>query len=214
MENPSAACREACEIAGPIPGWLEPEVAEYLYRVGAAAEGDVLEVGTYFGKSTFLIARGMRDAGRAGKLVTVDVHWRGINEATGKPFILAEDSQLSLCRTLKLQGLEDRVIQVIGWSRPSVLRLDFRDIRTVFIDGGHDYESCSGDFLAVREKAPPDRPVRLMFHDYGRDFPGVQRTIDELVKRDERYRHVAQVATLFVCDLVPASGAGPQRTEL
>src|SRR5688572_21799443 len=120
MENPSAACREACEIAGPIPGWLEPEVADYLYRVGATAEGDVLEVGTYFGKSTFLIARGMHDAGKAGKLVTVDIHWRGINQETGKPFILAEDSQLSLCRTLKLHGLEDRVIQMIGWSRQCV----------------------------------------------------------------------------------------------
>ena len=212
MDNPSAACRAACEIAGPIPGWLEPEVAEYLYGVGAAAEGDVLEVGTYFGKSTFLIARGMHDAGRPGKLITVDVHWRGVNDQTGRPFILAEDSQLSLCRTLKEHALEDRVIQMIGWSRASVLRLEFRDVRTVFIDGGHDYESCSGDFLAVREKAPRDRTVRLMFHDYGPHFPGVQRTIDELVKPDERFKHVAQVATLFVCDLLPAD-ARRQRAE-
>ena len=206
MNTPSAACRAACEIAGPIPGWLEPEVAEYLYAVGTGARGDVLEVGTYFGKSTFLLARGMRDAGRPGTLVTVDIHWRGINEPTGRPFILAEDSQISLCRTLKLHGLEDHVIQMIGWSRPCVSRLDFRDIHAVFIDGGHDYESCSGDFLAVREKAPRNRPIRLMFHDYGPSFPGVQRTIDELVKTDERYRHVAQVASLFVCDLAAEGG--------
>ena len=204
LEQPSAACRAACDVAGPIPGWLEPEVAEYLYGVGAAAEGDVLEVGTYFGKSTFLIARGMRDAGRPGKLITVDVHWRGVDEATGKPLILAEDSQLSLCRTLKVHGLEDRVIQVIGWSRPAVARLDFRTIHTAFIDGGHDYESCAGDFFAVREKAPPDRRLRLMFHDYGPDFPGVQRTIDEHVRADPRFAPVVQVGSLFVCDLVPA----------
>lgn len=208
MPETSAACRAACEIAGPIPGWLEPEVAEYLYHVGAAAEGDVLEVGTYFGKSTCLIARGMSDAGRTGKLITCDVHWRGVDDATGRPLILAEDSQLALCRTLKTQCLEDRVIQMIGWSRASVSRLDFSTIHTAFIDGGHDYESCSGDFFAVREKASPDRTLRLMFHDYGPDFPGVRRTIDEHVRGDSRFRPVAQVRSLFVCDLV---GAAPRK---
>lgn len=201
--NTAARLQAAAEVAARIPGWLEPEVVQYLYRLGAESSGDVLEIGTYFGKSTYLIARGMNDAGRSGKVVTVDVHWRGVDPVTNRPLVLAEDSQLALCRTLKEQRLEDSVIQMIGWSHACVSRVDFRAIESVFIDGGHDYESCSGDFLAVRERIPPGRKVRLMFHDYGDSFPGVQRTIDELVRRDERFRYLGQIGSLFICELVP-----------
>src|SRR6266545_1439560 len=197
--NQSAA---ACAVAEHILGWLEPEVAEYLYNVGYNSQGNILEVGTYFGKSTYLIARGIRDSGKDHRLVTVDVHSRGLDPETGKHLILAEDSPAFLLRMLKIHGLQDHVIQMIGWSHKAVPMIDLDSFETAFIDGGHVYESCSTDFLSVRAKAR--KPLRVLFHDNGDEFPGVQRTINELVRTDSRVQHVGQIRSLYICDLLPS----------
>jgi hypothetical protein len=194
---------DACKVAEAIPGWLEPEVTAYLYDVGFNSRGNILEIGTYFGKSTYLIGRGIRDAGKPHHLVTVDIHSRGVDPQTQKPLVLAEDSPAFLLKSLKEHGLQHHVIQMIGWSDRCIPLLDLQSVETVFIDGGHDYESCSKDFLAVTARLPRQRRLRLMFHDYGSAFPGVQRTIDELVRRDGRFQPVGQVCSLFVCDLTP-----------
>jgi hypothetical protein len=195
----------ACKVADGIPGWLAPQEAAYLYNVGFQSEGNILELGTYFGKSTYLMARGIRDAGKSHQIITVDIHHRGIDPNTSKPLILAEDSPLGVCRSLKEHGLEDVVIQMIGWTHACVPLLNFAPIKTVFIDAGHDYESCSKDFLAVRRQLPPQQRLLLMFHDHSCHFPGVKRTIEELVRTDERCRYLDQIVSLFVCELLPVA---------
>jgi predicted O-methyltransferase YrrM len=200
--NQSAA---ACKVAETILGWLAPEEAEYLYHLGFNSRGNILEIGTYFGKSTYLIARGIRDAGKDHRVVTLDIHSRGVDPATGKTLILAEDSPASLLRMFKVEGLENHVIQIIGWSHQVIPMLDLDSFEAVFIDGGHEYEPCSKDFLSVRSRAR--RRLRLQFHDYGPYFPGVQRTIDELVRTDPCVRVIRQIQSLFICDLFPSEQA-------
>lgn len=203
----------ACKIAQDIPGWLEPEVARHLYEIGYNSTGDILEVGTYFGRSTYLIACGMRDAGKNHNLITVDIHSRGIDPESQKQFVLAEDSVTFLLKSLKRHGIQDHVIQMIGWSDRCLPLLDFTTIDTVFIDGGHDYESCSKDFLTVRKRIPSDKKVRMLFHDYGATFPGVEKTIDELVRTDPRYRAVGQICSLFMCELAPEAALAGLQTS-
>src|SRR6516162_3402673 len=108
------SCRASCEVANTIPGWLAPDEAAFLYDVGFRSEGDILELGTYFGKSTYLMAQGIRDAGKPHRVLTVDIHSRGLDPQTNKLLILAEDSPVGVLRTLKVHGLEDVVIQMIG----------------------------------------------------------------------------------------------------
>jgi hypothetical protein len=198
-------CAAACKVAEDIPGWLMPQEAAYLYHVGFHSQGNILELGTYYGKSTYLLAQGIRDAGKPHKVITVDVHYRGTDPHTAKPLILAEDSPLAVCRSLKTHGLEDLVIQMIGWTHVCVPLFDFRSIATVFIDAGHDYESCSKDFLAVRERLPAQQRLLLLFHDYSEHFPGVKQTIDELVRTDGRFHYLDLIHSLFVCEMAPVA---------
>jgi hypothetical protein len=208
-------CRAACEVANTIPGWLAPDEAAFLYDVGFCSKGDILELGTYFGKSTYLMAQGIRDAGKPHRVLTVDIHSRGLDPQTNKLLILAEDSPVGVLRTLKTHGLEDVVIQMIGWTHRCVPLVNFETIHAVFIDAGHDYESCSQDFLAVRRHLLPNRTVQLLMHDNGPTFPGVQRTINELVRTDRRFRHVIDIISLFVCELVAEGECQtPERSSL
>jgi hypothetical protein len=193
----------ACLVAEHINGWLAPEEAALLYDVGFHTEGDVLELGTYFGKSTYLMARGIKDAGKPHHVLTIDIHWRGLDPQTHKPLILAEDSPIAVCRTLKDHGLENVVIQMIGWTEHCVPFLSLDSVSTIFIDAGHDYESCRQDFLRIRRQMPRHKRLQLLMHDNSEKFPGVQRAIVELVLPDPRVRRPSTTVSLFRCEVIP-----------
>lgn len=185
-------------VADGIPGWLMPNEAEALYRLGYESSGDVVEVGSYFGKSTFLIARGMADAGRDHhRLVSIDVHYRGVDAATGRAQVFAEDAPTHLLRTMREQRLDHVVMHLVGWSHVAVTYVDFSTIDAVFIDGGHEYEDVRRDFLAVRGRVRAG--TRILFHDYNPEFPGVVRAVDEVVRTDPGFEYLGLTHSLFDC---------------
>ncbi|NJP99636.1 class I SAM-dependent methyltransferase [Streptomyces sp. PLAI1-29] len=132
---------------------VDEGLALYAAAVEAAASGlPLLEVGTYCGRSTVLLAAAARDASTVA--VTVD-HHRGSEEqqpgweyhdpalvdaATGRM-----DTLPAFRRTLHGAGLEEHVIAVVGRS-PQVARLWARPLGLVFIDGGHTDEHATADY--------------------------------------------------------------------
>jgi len=209
------AIDRAYAVAQAIPGWLMPEEAEYLYEVGRATDGqNIVEIGTYFGRSTYLIGQGILDAGSRALLITIDVHFRGIDPATQRPVILAEDSAIALLNTVKTYGLDRIVVPMLGWSELCVSALDFEGVGAVFIDGGHEFEDVTRDFRAVRARMTPGCTMKFMFHDYHPDFPGVVRAVDQCVRTDPGFRYIDLVHSLFVCSMTTEAGdperAGPR----
>ncbi len=167
----------AAEDAGPqAPGELPaPEVlaafeaakgfmprdeglALYAAAVRAAALGlPLLEVGTYCGRSTVLLAAAARAAGGATSVaITVD-HHRGSEEqqpgweyhdpqlVDPDPGVARMDTLPTFRRTLFKAGLEEHVIAVVGRS-PQVARLWRTPLGLVFIDGGHTDEHATADY--------------------------------------------------------------------
>ena len=191
MHDVTAALRASEQI----PGWLMPEEAQRLYNLGFTAEADVLEIGTYHGKSTYLIARGLRDGSRPSRLITVDIH------IGADGVILTPDPPAFLGQTLRTHQLDDLVVQVIGWSQIAVATLDFNTIGAVFIDGGHEFDCVRRDIESVRPRLARD--TLLLFHDYHPSFPGVQRAVDDLVRRDPGFSFVELVHSLFICRMRP-----------
>jgi predicted O-methyltransferase YrrM len=57
----------------PIEGWLWRADALKLYEMAYFAEGDILELGTYKGLSTCVMAQAILDSGRAARIVSVDI---------------------------------------------------------------------------------------------------------------------------------------------
>jgi MMP 1-O-methyltransferase len=114
----------------------------------------LLEVGTYCGRSTILLAAAARDAGTV--VVTVD-HHRGSEEqqpgweyhdtelVDQDPRVGRMDTLPTFRRTLYAAGLEDHVIAVVGRS-PQVAALWAGQVSLVFVDGGHTDEHASGDY--------------------------------------------------------------------
>ncbi|MEU5270575.1 class I SAM-dependent methyltransferase [Streptomyces hygroscopicus] len=133
---------------------LDEGLALYAAAAEAAAELGLplVEVGTYCGRSTILLADAARAAGTVA--VTVDHHrgseeqqpgWEYHDPEVVDPEIGRMDTLPTFRRTLHRAGLEDHVIAVVGRS-PQVAAVWGRPVGLVFIDGGHTDEHASADY--------------------------------------------------------------------
>ncbi|MEV8311301.1 class I SAM-dependent methyltransferase [Streptomyces flavidovirens] len=132
-------------------------VREGLALYAAAAEAGALglplvEVGTYCGRSTILLADAAREAGTLA--VTVDHHrgseeqqpgWEYHDPTVVDPEVGLMDTLPTFRRTLHKAGLEDHVIAIVGRS-PQVAAVWGGEVGLVFIDGGHTDEHANGDY--------------------------------------------------------------------
>ncbi|MFH8927638.1 class I SAM-dependent methyltransferase [Streptomyces pristinaespiralis] len=132
-------------------------VGEGLALYSAAAEAGalglpLLEVGTYCGRSTILLADAARDAGTV--VVTVDHHrgseeqqpgWDYHDPETVDPEVGLMDTLPTFRRTLHKAGLEEHVVAVVGRS-PQVAKVWGGKVGLVFIDGGHTDEHATNDY--------------------------------------------------------------------
>ncbi|MFF3270810.1 class I SAM-dependent methyltransferase [Streptomyces chrestomyceticus] len=136
-------------------GFMPTDEGLALYAAAgeAAALGmPLVEVGTYCGRSTILLADAARAAGVT--VVTVDHHrgseeqqpgWEYHDPAVVDPEVGLMDTLPTFRRTLHAAGLEDHVVALVGRS-PQVAALWNTPVGLVFIDGGHTDEHATADY--------------------------------------------------------------------
>ncbi|MGP4001233.1 class I SAM-dependent methyltransferase [Streptomyces sp. 8N706] len=167
--GPKPETRAAFEAAkGFMP--LDEGLALHAAATDAAALGlPLLEVGTYCGRSTILLADAAREAGTV--VVTVDHHrgseeqqpgWEYHDTSVVDPEVGRMDTLPTFRRTLHRAGLEDDVIAVVGRS-PRVAAVWGRPLGLVFIDGGHTDEHATADYEGWAPHVAPEG--LLVIHD-------------------------------------------------
>jgi predicted O-methyltransferase YrrM len=145
------------------PGFMPPDEARALYAaaLAGAAVGDLVEIGTYQGKSAILLAGAARAGGRM--LLTVDHHrgseehqpgWEYHDPDLVDPAVGLIDTLPLARRALALAGVEDSVVLVVGRSA-DVARLWTGAAGFVFIDGGHTDEAAQSDYAGWAPKLAP-----------------------------------------------------------
>ncbi|MEU1655050.1 class I SAM-dependent methyltransferase [Streptomyces griseofuscus] len=132
---------------------VDEGLALYAAAVEAGALGlPLLEVGTYCGRSTVLVADAARAAGVTA--LTVDHHrgseeqqpgWDYHDPETVDPEVGLMDTLPTFRRTLFKAGLEEQVIALVGRS-PQVAAVWGGPLGFVFIDGGHTDEHATADY--------------------------------------------------------------------
>ncbi|MGW0605489.1 class I SAM-dependent methyltransferase [Streptomyces sp. NPDC002640] len=128
-------------------------LALYAAAVEAGRLGlPLLEVGTYCGRSTILLADAARRAGVTA--LTVDHHrgseeqqpgWEYHDPRTVDPELGVMDTLPTFRRTLHRAGLEDHVVALVGRS-PQVAAVWGSPLGLVFVDGGHTDEHANADY--------------------------------------------------------------------
>ncbi|MGV9247061.1 class I SAM-dependent methyltransferase [Streptomyces sp. NPDC003710] len=132
---------------------LREGLALYEAAVEAGRLGlPLLEVGTYCGRSTILLADAARATGVTA--LTVDHHrgseeqqpgWEYHDPETVDAEVGLMDTLPAFRRTLHKAGLEDHVVALVGRS-PQVAAVWNSPLGLVFIDGGHTDEHANADY--------------------------------------------------------------------
>lgn len=165
-------------------GWLSEREAHAL--ADFAQDKNVLEIGSWQGRSTVAMAR-------TAKLVVAVDHHNGSPE-----HILADGSRLdtfaAFIHNIRAYGVADRVVPVVASSR-DVLPLLHSVYDMAFIDAAHDAINVLHDGRAAALLCRSGAPV--VFHDYG-SWAGVTGAVDELSKRWGRRVVLVPQTTLAV----------------
>ncbi|MFD7033439.1 class I SAM-dependent methyltransferase [Streptomyces sp. NPDC059917] len=169
MASPKPETLAAFEAAkGFMP--VREGLALYAAAAEAASLGlPLLEVGTYCGRSTILLADAAREAGLSA--ITVDHHrgseeqqpgWEYHDPTVVDPEVGLMDTLPTFRRTLHAAGLEEHVIAIVGRS-PKVAAAWGGPLGLVFIDGGHTDEHATGDYEGWAPHLAPGGT--LVIHD-------------------------------------------------
>jgi predicted O-methyltransferase YrrM len=145
-----ATLRAAAEAA---PGFMPPNEGLALYdaAVAATADGPLVEIGSWMGKSTLYLAAAARE--RKTYVVTVDHHrgseehqpgWEYHDSSLVDPDVGRVDTLPHFRRTTALAGVEDVVVGVIATSEV-LASLWALPVAFLFLDGSHTDESAQRD---------------------------------------------------------------------
>jgi cephalosporin hydroxylase len=158
-----------------------------LFMLSATQQlkGDVIEIGSWQGRSTIFLAKGAQVSGN-GRVYAID-HFLG---NPGK-----ESQYRARRRDLSdLQGLFHDHVNLFNVAEnielmpmPSVAAaadLQSRSVRArlILIDGNHAFDAVMEDFKVLRPMLLPQGLV--LFDDFSRAFPGVVKCVEELVDRN------------------------------
>ena len=148
---------------------MPPDEGLALHEAALEAEGPLLEVGTYCGKSAIYLGAAARAQGTV--LFTVDHHhgseenqagWEHHDPTLIDPVTQRFDTLPTFRRTIGDAGLEDVVVAVIGEST-TVAAHWTTPLGFLFIDGGHGSDVAWADYRAWTPKLAPGGTLAI--HD-------------------------------------------------
>lgn len=174
-------------ILATVDGWLTQREAYYLFLLAKTltSEGEIVEIGSYLGKSTIAIAKGIEASGEAQVVWAIDPHEGVISlsqqeQATYKQFL----------KNIHNAGIEQLVKPLVMTSQQASKRWK-KYIKFLFIDGLHDYKSVQSDIAYWSPFVV--RGGVIAFHD---GFCG-QKGVEQAITKHIFPRHdIVDIATV------------------
>lgn len=155
---------EAWEVADNIPGWLsEVNAAVFWGVISEMKPKSVVEIGSYLGKSTTLLALGLQHhSGPDARVSAIDPHTGDRQQLNA--LNLATLPSLDLFRRhIQGAGVGDLVEEHIATS-DKVAQTWTKAIDLLYIDGWHSYGAVRADTMNFASKLSPNGVV--CFDDY------------------------------------------------
>ncbi|HZY81119.1 MAG TPA: class I SAM-dependent methyltransferase [Cyclobacteriaceae bacterium] len=180
-----------------IDGWLSLNEAYHLY-VGAQslpANATVVEIGSWKGKSTYCLAKGLR----SGTVYAIDPFNSDGEEGSKQVYEkkAANEDLLNEFKTnMSATGVSKNVVPKKGYSKDFIN--EFKKIDFLFIDGDHSIEGAKFDFESYSPMLA--KGGLIAFHDYDsvRNQLGPWVVIESIIKKSGNYEEVGVYDTLWM----------------
>lgn len=170
---------ESWNHADQIDGWLTKREGKLLYTLASSfhTTRDVIEIGSYKGKSTILLASALAKHAH-GQVIAVDPHKGDITLNAPKfPATLH-----AFTKTIKDAHVE-QYVKLYRMTSIDASKKYHGVTDMLFIDGLHDYDHASEDFHAWFPFVKTGGII--IFHDGYCGIPGVGRATEEVLARND-----------------------------
>lgn len=196
MEDGISRARTA---SADIDGWLTDAEGQWLFEAARASRADIVEIGSWKGRSTVWLAHGSRQ-GACAPVHAIDPH---LGSEEHRALIGPSGTFAEFRRNVARAGADELVRPIValsseavqGWSAP---------IGLLFVDGSHAYEHVREDLRAwlpfVVEGgwvAVHDSSARPGVY-WATGWEGPMRAVDETLLSGEGFAEVALIDTLTV----------------
>lgn len=180
-----------------IEGWLEDVEGDLLLSAALEtlragnAPCNLVEIGSYCGRSTSVLAGVAKTVSPASRVFAIDPH-DGLVGAldgglrAGSPTLERFRANLAAAGVAEFVEPVLRKSYEVRWEKP---------VHLLLIDGLHDYVNVSRDFFHFEPWIADGGFV--LFHDYASYYPGVMAFVDELLAAGG-YRRVELAHTLML----------------
>ncbi len=182
-----------------LDGWLSDNEALGLYSVARKLSRNaiVVEIGSWQGKSTYCIAKGLRN----GKVYAIDP----FNADAGQDVASEDEYRMkkgsndlleNFTANMKELNVMEKIAVKKGYSYD--FTNDFTEINFLFIDGDHSIAGCKADFEMYSGKIVPGGFIA--FHDFyeQRNELGPTYVINNIVSKRADFSFYKQYDTLWV----------------
>ena len=185
-----------------IRGMTQKYAGELLFNLAYMQDlkGDVIEIGSYLGKSAFFLGNAVKLSGN-GKLFAID-HFKG--NKNKEQFYKVNNEDLSDLKGIFLENiqkseLEDYVTLIDKPSHEASKEIEDNSVRLIFIDGDHSREGVLNDIISYKKKLKKNSII--VFDDYNQEkFPALVDVVNEFVSK-EKIRRKYIIHTTFVVEL-------------
>ena len=181
-----------------ISGMITPEAGKFLFVLCymQELEGDVVEIGSWQGRSTTFLARAVKES-KNGQLYAIDHFCGNIGK---EEHYLVDGSLNNLKKNFENNMLKFKLRETVNLLDMinTEASKEFKDktIRFLFIDGDHTKKGVQKDIKLFFPRLVKGSIV--VFDDYFDGFPGLLEAIDELLQKYDFERVFYHRHTLVV----------------
>jgi predicted O-methyltransferase YrrM len=154
-----------------VEGWLSLDEAHFLFELAEVANGPIVEIGCYRGRSSIALACGASANVSSPKVFSIDPHEVFEGELGGR---FGPDDRPAYYRNLVASGFAAKV-SLINLPSTKVASIWDQPVGLLFVDGDHRYEAVRQDLEAWAPKIAPSAVIA--FDDAS--APGPRQVIAE-----------------------------------
>lgn len=191
-------------LRGQLEGHLSPIEARFIATLPfVKGEGTVLEIGSFKGKSTILLAQTARKW-NLGKIHACDPLF--LSSSTDPQEARGQSVEHDFYTNIRRHGVEDQVV-FHQMKSAELARAWTLPLRALWIDGDHTYAGALTDFELFHRHLVPGAVVAL--HDVLHDFDGPIRVFAEKMLLSEQFGHCGIVGSIAWGQFLGVRKPGP-----
>jgi len=196
--SPEAWVESVLDRMEQVEGWFRRDEGKLLFDVAYQAvvgkeTPAIVEVGSYCGRSTVVLASAARRANSEARVYSIDPHEGEVGGGDAIDGMTRESSTFDRFRAnINAAGLSAVVVPVRR--RSYEVTWDTR-IALLLVDGLHDYASVARDFQHFEPYLLPD--AHVVFHDCDDSYPGVRAFVAGIAA-DPGYEEAGTASSLRV----------------